>query len=105
MAVNGLLVLNKPRGIGSREVVDQIGRRLRRIPIGHTGTLDPLASGVLVLCLGQATKLVQYVQCMDKSYRTIIRLGCRSDTDDDESPRVVDVSAQPPSPAESEACL
>ncbi|HBI45237.1 MAG TPA: pseudouridine synthase, partial [Planctomycetales bacterium] len=50
--------------------------------MGHTGTLDPLATGVLVLCLGAATRLAEYVQRMGKTYRTELRLGARSDTDD-----------------------
>jgi tRNA pseudouridine55 synthase len=80
---DGLLVLDKPGGITSRDAVDRVLRwfpRGRRI--GHTGTLDPLATGVLVMCLGRATRLTQYVQRMSKTYRTVIRLGCRSDTDD-----------------------
>src|SRR2546423_122115 len=61
-------------------------RDLRWFPrgtrMGHTGTLDPLATGVLVLCLGSATRLAEYVQRMGKTYRTGILLGARSDTDD-----------------------
>lgn len=79
----GLLVLDKPGGITSRGAVD---RALRWFPrgtrVGHTGTLDPLATGVLVLCLGNATRLAEYVQRMRKTYRTVIQLGARSDTDD-----------------------
>jgi tRNA pseudouridine55 synthase len=79
----GLLVLDKPQGITSREAVD---RALRWFPrgtkIGHTGTLDPLATGVLVLCLGSATRLAEYVQRMRKTYRATFYLGARSDTDD-----------------------
>jgi tRNA pseudouridine55 synthase len=80
---DGLLVLDKPGGITSREAVD---RALcwfpRKTRIGHTGTLDPLATGVLVLCLGQATRLVEYVQQMNKIYRALFRLGATSDSDD-----------------------
>jgi tRNA pseudouridine55 synthase len=80
---DGLLVLDKPGGITSRAAVD---RALRWFPrgtrIGHTGTLDPLATGVLVLCLGRATRLTEYVQRMGKVYRAGVRLGARSDTDD-----------------------
>jgi tRNA pseudouridine55 synthase len=80
---DGLLVLDKPGGITSRDAVD---RALRWFPrgtrMGHTGTLDPLATGVLVLCLGSATRLTEYVQRMGKVYRAGIRLGARSDTDD-----------------------
>src|ERR687886_1292095 len=80
---HGLLVLDKPGGFTSRDVVD---RALRWFPrgtrVGHTGTLDPLATGVLVLCVGVATRLTEYVQRMDKTYRTRLLLGARSDTDD-----------------------
>ncbi len=83
--VNGLLVLDKPLGITSRAAVD---RALKWFPrgtrIGHTGTLDPLATGVLVLCLGAATRLAEYVQCMEKTYVTRLHLGARSSTDDAE---------------------
>jgi tRNA pseudouridine55 synthase len=82
-ACDGLLVLDKPRGITSRAAVD---RALRWFPrgtrMGHTGTLDPLATGVLVLCLDSATRLTEYVQRMTKTYRAGVRLGARSDTDD-----------------------
>ncbi len=80
---DGLLVLDKPGGLTSRAAVD---RALRWFPrgtrMGHTGTLDPLATGVLVLCLGSATRLTEYVQRMGKVYHAGVRLGARSDTDD-----------------------
>jgi tRNA pseudouridine55 synthase len=80
---HGLLVLDKPGGMTSRDAVD---RALRWFPrgtrLGHTGTLDPLATGVLVLCVGQATRLTEYVQDMAKTYHTRVLLGARSDTDD-----------------------
>jgi tRNA pseudouridine55 synthase len=80
---DGLLVVDKPGGITSRAAVD---RALSWFPrgtrMGHTGTLDPLATGVLVLCLGSATRLTEYVQRMAKTYTTRILLGARSDSDD-----------------------
>jgi tRNA pseudouridine55 synthase len=80
---HGLLVLDKPPGITSRDAVD---RALHWFPrgtrVGHTGTLDPLATGVLVLCLGSATRLTEYVQRMRKTYQATFLLGARSDTDD-----------------------
>ncbi len=80
---NGLLVLDKPTGITSRDAVDQAAKWFpRRTKIGHTGTLDPLATGVLVLCIGQATRLAEYVQDMGKTYRATFVLGGGSDTDD-----------------------
>jgi tRNA pseudouridine55 synthase len=82
---HGLLVIDKPAGITSRDAVD---RALKWFPrgtrIGHTGTLDPLATGVLVFCVGAATRLAEYVQRMEKVYETGIVLGARSNTDDAE---------------------
>src|SRR5215510_2278255 len=82
---HGLLVLDKPSGISSRAAVDRAWNWFPRgTRIGHTGTLDPLATGVLVLAVGSATRLAEYVQRMDKTYRTTIRLGATSDSDDAE---------------------
>jgi tRNA pseudouridine55 synthase len=82
-AYHGLLVLDKPGGMTSRDAVDRAERWFPRgTRVGHTGTLDPLATGVLVLCLGTATRLTEYVQAMRKTYRAGVRLGARSDTDD-----------------------
>ncbi|MGC8643350.1 MAG: tRNA pseudouridine(55) synthase TruB [Isosphaeraceae bacterium] len=76
----GVLNLIKPSGVTSRAVVDRVTRLLPRTKVGHAGTLDPLASGVLIVCLGAATRLVEHVQRMGKTYRAVIRLGARSDT-------------------------
>ena len=82
-SLHGLLVLDKPAGITSRDAVNRAQRSLPRgTRVGHTGTLDPLATGVLVLCIGNATRLAEYVQRMPKTYRAGIVLGARSDTDD-----------------------
>lgn len=78
----GLLVVNKPRGITSREVVNHVEHWFPGHKVGHAGTLDPLATGVLVLGVGSATRLVEYVQRMSKTYRSIFRFGVVSDTDD-----------------------
>jgi tRNA pseudouridine55 synthase len=82
--VRGILNLDKPSGITSRAVVDRVTRLLPRIKVGHAGTLDPLASGVLVVCIGSATRLIESVQRMTKVYRTVVRLGARSNTLDAE---------------------
>src|SRR5438094_5698791 len=80
---HGLLVLDKPGGMTSRAAVDRAQRWFPRgTKIGHAGTLDPLATGVLVLCIGAATRLTEYVQLMPKVYRAGIVLGATSDTDD-----------------------
>jgi tRNA pseudouridine55 synthase len=82
-ALQGLLVVDKPGGITSRAALDQCKRWFpRNTALGHTGTLDPLATGVLVLCVGPATRLAEYVQRMAKTYQAALRLGARSDTDD-----------------------
>jgi len=78
----GLLNINKPQGVTSRDVVNRVGRVLRGVKIGHAGTLDPLATGVLVLCVGPATRLVEYIQRMPKRYVGTFLLGRASDTED-----------------------
>jgi tRNA pseudouridine55 synthase len=81
--VHGLLMIDKPGGMTSRAAVNRVqGWFPRGTRIGHAGTLDPLATGVLVLCLGQATRLTEYIQRMEKIYRAGLLLGARSDTDD-----------------------
>jgi tRNA pseudouridine55 synthase len=80
---HGLLVVDKPGGMTSRDVVDRAVTWFPRgTRLGHTGTLDPLATGVLVLGVGAATRLTEYVQGMAKTYRAGLLLGARSDTDD-----------------------
>ncbi|HVS35096.1 MAG TPA: tRNA pseudouridine(55) synthase TruB [Gemmataceae bacterium] len=104
--LDGLLVLDKPGGVTSRDAVDRALRWFpRRTRIGHTGTLDPLATGVLVLCLGAATRLAEYVQRMAKTYRAGLRLGARSDTDDADGTVTPVASATPPAAAEVAAAL
>jgi len=98
--VKGILNLDKPSGITSRAVVDRVARLLPRIKVGHAGTLDLLASGVLIICVGSATRLIESVQRMTKVYRTVIRLGARSDTLDAEG-RVA-VAENPSVPSELE---
>ncbi len=90
----GFLIVDKPAGCTSRDVVNRAQRWFpRRTPLGHTGTLDPLATGVLVLAVGTATRLTEYVQHMAKVYRAALLLGAHSDTDDADgsvTPIVVD---------------
>jgi tRNA pseudouridine55 synthase len=88
--ITGLLVLDKPAGISSRAALDRVGRMFPRTKMGHAGTLDPMATGVLVLCIGKATRLIPYVQRMGKQYHATVRLGQRSATHDLEG-KVVDV--------------
>ena len=77
--MDGLLVVDKPAGPTSHDVVAVVRRVLKTSRVGHTGTLDPLATGVLVLCIGSGTRLAEYVQAMGKVYRTGLLLGARSD--------------------------
>lgn len=82
--LNGLLIVNKPKGWTSFDVVAKVRNLLNVKKVGHTGTLDPMATGVLVLCLGKATQLVEKMIGMDKEYVAEITLGATSDTDDAE---------------------
>ncbi len=79
---SGLLLLNKPSGPTSHDMVDFVRRGTGIRRVGHTGTLDPLASGVLVLCLGAATRLSEYLVGEDKQYRAVVRFGSATDTFD-----------------------
>src|SRR5574342_847005 len=83
-AISGVLVVDKPVGMTSHDVVQAIrnGTGLRRA--GHTGTLDPRASGVLVILVGPAVRLSEYVSASDKRYQATIRLGASTDTYDSE---------------------
>ncbi len=80
----GVLNLDKPAGITSRQAVDLVKRLVRPAKTGHAGTLDPLATGVLIVCIGSATRLIEYVQRMPKSYRATFWLGRTSPTEDTE---------------------
>jgi tRNA pseudouridine55 synthase len=96
MALIGVLNVNKPAGPTSRDVVDRVERLIWPAKVGHAGTLDPLATGVLVICVGQATRLIQYVQRMPKTYRATFLLGQRSETDDLEGELMPVVEAAEP---------
>ncbi len=82
MSYFGLLNINKPAGVTSRDVVNRVDRLVRPARAGHAGTLDPLATGVLVVCIGPATRLVEYVQRMPKRYLAKFLLGRTSETED-----------------------
>lgn len=84
MAVFGFVNVNKPRGVTSHDVVARTRRTLGLKKVGHAGTLDPLATGVLILCLGGATRLSEYVMDTTKRYRATVRLGVETDTYDAE---------------------
>ncbi len=78
----GILIVNKPVGMTSHDVVGRVRRLFGTRRVGHTGTLDPLASGVLVVLVGRAAKAAEYLVCDEKSYRATMRLGLTSDTED-----------------------
>ncbi len=78
--MNGILNVNKPAGMTSHDVVLAVRRLLKEKRVGHTGTLDPMATGVLVLCIGKATRIARYLESGDKEYHAIMRLGVTTDT-------------------------
>ncbi|WP_233964790.1 tRNA pseudouridine(55) synthase TruB [Pectobacterium versatile] len=80
--VHGVLLLDKPQGVSSNDVLQKVKRIFNANRAGHTGALDPLATGMLPICLGEATKFSQYLLDSDKRYRVIARLGQRTDTSD-----------------------
>jgi tRNA pseudouridine55 synthase len=84
MSLSGVLVVDKPTGVTSHDVVQQLRRVLGTRRIGHTGTLDPAASGVLLACVGKGTKVAQFLTGHDKEYRAVVRLGATTDTYDGE---------------------
>jgi tRNA pseudouridine55 synthase len=90
-AVDGILLLDKPSGISSNDALQRAKRVFRAAKAGHTGSLDPLATGVLPLCFGEATKLCGVLLESDKRYRATAKLGERTDTGDSEG-RVVECS-------------
>ncbi len=79
---SGILIVNKPTGWTSHDVVAKVRRLLKTRKVGHTGTLDPLGTGVLPVCVGNATKVAGLAQDADKSYRVTMKLGVSTDTQD-----------------------
>lgn len=78
--MNGILIVNKPQDFTSRDVVNKVGGILKTKKIGHTGTLDPIATGVLVICIGNTTKLCEVLTSEYKEYIATIKLGIKTDT-------------------------
>ena len=74
--MNGVLIIDKPAGITSHDVVSCIRRILQTRRVGHTGTLDPFATGVMVILVGQATRLAQFLDKDQKEYQALVRFGC-----------------------------
>ncbi len=90
---HGLLPVHKKTGPTSHDIVDIARRSLKERRIGHTGTLDPMAEGLLLLCVGRTTRLQQYLLKWDKAYRGRVRLGWMTDTYDAEGERVGDTAS------------
>src|SRR3981081_3662471 len=80
--MDGVLIIDKPAGITSHDVVAQVRHILQERRIGHTGTLDPFATGVLAILVGRATRLAQFLVGLEKEYEAVIRLGYATDTGD-----------------------
>jgi tRNA pseudouridine55 synthase len=104
--VDGVLVIDKPAGPTSHDVVARVRRVLHADRVGHTGTLDPIATGVLPLVVGRATRLARFFSSADKEYEAAIRLGQPTDTDDatgraQEAPGVAGPMAEEPRPVET----
>src|SRR5687768_12133810 len=96
VCMDGVMVIDKPPGLTSHDVVARARHILHERRIGHTGTLDPFATGVLVILLGKATRLAQFLSDADKEYEAVIRLGYATDTGDRTGKRI-------PGPEDSQA--
>src|SRR5512140_3339493 len=92
---DGVVNINKPSGMTSHDVVQKARWILKEKRIGHTGTLDPLATGVLALCVGKATRIAQYLESGEKEYRAVMKLGTTTDTLDAEG-RVLETKSYTP---------
>jgi tRNA pseudouridine55 synthase len=98
--MQGVLNINKPSGMTSHDVVQKVRRIAQEKRVGHTGTLDPLATGVLVLCVGKATRIAQYLEAGEKEYDAVMRLGVTTDTLDAEG-RVLETKQYTPPPLQN----
>ena len=104
-ALDGVLVVNKPAGWTSHDVVARARVLLGVAKVGHTGTLDPAATGVLVLCLGKATRIAEYLVNADKEYRAVLRLGVATDTQDATGAVIAEAGGALPDRAAIEAVM
>src|SRR5215471_4303126 len=82
MELRGALIIDKPSGMTSHDVVARVRRVFKTRRVGHAGTLDPFATGVLVVCIGNATRLTQFLVGLDKRYTATIRFGYATDSHD-----------------------
>ena len=104
LPIDGWLVFDKPQGMTSTQAVSRVKRLFQANKAGHAGTLDPLATGILPIALGEATKTVAFVMDGSKQYRFTVRFGAETDTDDAEG-KIVATGGRRPSRAEIEAAL
>ncbi len=102
--MNGVLIVDKPAGWTSHDVVQKVRGILREKKIGHTGTLDPLATGVLVLCIGKAAKIIRYLESDDKEYTAELKLGTVTDTQDADG-RILETRGYAPPAADEIAAV
>ncbi len=102
---HGIFNIDKPQGLTSHDVVDTVRKLVRQRRVGHAGTLDPLATGVLVVCVGNATRLVEYMVGHDKVYRVTVRLGIETDTYDAEGQVIAEKPVPPLTPEDIERVL
>ena len=103
--LTGLLVVDKPMGWSSMDVVRRVRRAADGCKTGHAGTLDPLATGVVVCCLGRATRCVEAIMGLTKVYEAVVDLSAFTTTDDREGPREEVVVDTPPSEADVRAAM
>ncbi len=103
--MHGVLVVDKPKGITSFDVVREVRRALGQKKVGHTGTLDPMATGVLPVCVGEATKLAQFITEATKAYDATLKLGVTTDTLDADGKALVTRAVPPLDAATLEAAL
>lgn len=103
--VHGIIVLDKPAGMSSNNAVQEVKRLFGARKVGHTGSLDPLATGVLPLCLGEATKFSQYLLDSDKRYLTQVRLGVATDSGDADGKVIAEHSTEGVTRARVESAL
>ncbi|MFM2596188.1 tRNA pseudouridine(55) synthase TruB [Vibrio harveyi] len=102
--INGVILLDKPTGISSNDALQKVKRIYFAEKAGHTGALDPLATGMLPICLGEATKFSQFLLDSDKRYRVIAKLGERTDTSDSDG-EVVEIRPIDVNLEKLEACI
>lgn len=100
--MDGVLIVDKPAGLTSHDVVARVRKIAGERRVGHTGTLDPFATGVLVVLLGRATRLAQFLSGAEKEYEAVIRLGFATETGDGTGVRIPETSHMPQSFSEKE---